>query len=211
MRFKPQDVFFYEEAFLHKSLSLKNNNERLEYLGDAILSAVVAEFLFKKFPDKSEGFLTQMRTKIVNNEQLNEFAIELEIDKYIKANLNKDEICHSVTGKTLEALIGAIYLDKNYYVAKTFIIEKMISKYIDFDELETKVINYKSILIDYAQKEKKSIVFKLLSERIEDKTKLYKVCVLIDNNIMGETEHYSKKKAERIVAEIAYRKLSSKI
>ncbi len=207
--FKPQDVFLYKQVFQHKSISLTDSNERLEFLGDAVLSSVVAEYLYSIFPQKAEGFLTQMRAKIVNKDQLNNLAVELGIDKLIKANLNKSEIYHSITGNALEALIGAIYLDKGYKTVSKFIINRLIKKYIDLEELKDKVINYKSVLIEYVQKERKNLKFILAEEILGNKIRTYKIHVLIDDIIMGEATNISKKKAESKAAEIAFKKITT--
>lgn len=206
----PCNVDLYRLALQHKSVSATENNERLEFIGDAVLGSIIAVYLFKKFPDSDEGFLTQMRTKIVNNEQLNLFSVKLGLDKQISANLNKNELYFSVTAKSLEALIGAIYLDHGYKYVKKFIVQKLIDQFINLNELQTKIISFKSMLVEYAQKEKKNLQFKLVDEQIIDKEKKYLVHVIIDEVVLGEAEHYSKKKAEEIAAEIAYNKLFAK-
>ncbi|MBK7028181.1 MAG: ribonuclease III [Bacteroidales bacterium] len=160
----------YKLAFRHKSLAkeLTNgtrvSNERLEYLGDAILSAVVADYLFKIFPIKGEGFLTEMRSRIVSRASLNKLSQKLGLDKLIQVSTEGNNVYKSMNGDAFEALIGAIYLDKGYQFTRRIIIEKIILQHFDLDELENNDTNYKSRLIEWAQREKHSVEFIQVSE-----------------------------------------------
>ena len=158
--FTPNNLALYNLAFSHKASAeehasgIKLSNERLEYLGDAILGAVVADLLFKKFPFKEEGFLTEMRSRIVNREHLNKLAMKIGVDHFM-ANNNSVKT-RSVYGNAFEALIGAIYLDQGYSVTQRFIIHRIIQHHVDMDELENLDANFKSKLINWAQRERKA-------------------------------------------------------
>ena len=161
--FYPGNIAIYKLAFKHKSASdnyredsAGGSNERLEYLGDAILGAVVAHYLFKRFPYKEEGFLTEMRSKIVSRAHLNKLSVKLGLDKFIQSNNVRDS--KSIHGDTFEALTGAIYIDKGYDYAKEFILNRVMKYHIDIDELEATEVNYKGKLIDWSQKEKRKVI-----------------------------------------------------
>lgn len=185
---------------------VKDSNERLEFLGDAILSAVVADFLFKKFPYKDEGFLTKMRSKIVSRTQLNQLAVKLGLRELIESSMDKGGKNVAINGDAFEALIGAIYLDKGYKTANKFILTRIIQNHIDIDEVETKENDFKSKMIEWAQKEKKEIKFRFEEDTTEQEKK-YLVQLIIDNEVMGEGLHFSKKRAEQIAAEGACTRL----
>ncbi|MFH1321038.1 MAG: ribonuclease III [Bacteroidota bacterium] len=208
--FYPDNITIYKLAFRHKSdrqMNLQegeenkeaNDNERLEYLGDAVLSASVAYFLFRKFPFKNEGFLTEMRSKIVSRTNLNKLALILGLDKFINSNIRTGG--KSIYGNAFEAFVGAIYIDKGYKYAEEFILNRVIKYHIDIDELEEMEVNYKGKLIDWAQKEKREFEFEVIREAGKGYNKKYCVQVLIDNKYLGKGEGATKKMAEQRAAE----------
>lgn len=210
--FIPRNTTLYELALRHKSVAndvkkgVKNSNERLEFLGDAVLGAVVAEVLFKKFPFKDEGFLTEMRSKIVNRMHLNQLSQKLGIAEMIDYNvriINQKHKNSSLFGDAFEALIGAVYLDKGYAFTKRFIIHRIITPHVDIDYLEQIESNFKSKLLEWAQKEGKEILFELLQDKSVGASKLFKVRVLVDGEEMGIGQDFNKKNAEKNAAEKA--------
>jgi ribonuclease-3 len=211
--FYPENIFLYKLAFRHKSVAeetfngVKISNERLEYLGDAILSAVIADFLFKKFPFKDEGFLTEMRAKIVSRTQLNNLSYKLGIDQLIYCNKEVKSHNRSMNGDAFEAFIGAIYIDKGYNFTKKIIINRIINYHINIDELENKELNFKSKLIEWSQKEKKSVEFILKDEIGEGFNKQHVIEVFVDNKPVAVGMDFSIKKAEQNAAEKAYNQL----
>lgn len=212
--FYPNNLSVYKLAFSHRSSAeehpsgLKLSNERLEYLGDAVLGAVVAEMLFKKFPFKEEGFLTEMRSKIVNRENLNKLALKLGIDHYMNGSIDPAAKNRSVYGDAFEALIGAVYIDKGYEVARKLILHRFIKHHIDVEELELLEKNFKSKLINWGQRERKNVVFEFLEEVDNGGKRLLRVRVLVDGVELSRGEDYSKKRAEQIAAERACEILS---
>jgi ribonuclease-3 len=214
--FYPGNVFLYTLAFRHKSVAeevqdgVKNSNERLEYLGDAILSSVVAEYLFKTFPYKDEGFLTKMRSKMVSRAQLNSLAVKLGISELINATKDKGSQPKSLNGDAFEALIGAIYLDKGYNFTKKIIINRIYKPLIDIDELEQKETNYKSRLIEWSQKEKIKIEFKHSTESGKNTKSLHCIDLYIDGKVVAKSKDFSIKGAEQSAAEKACLKICYK-
>lgn len=210
----PKKLYLYELAFLHKSFQessskYKFTNERLEYLGDAVLSAVVGEYLFKKYPYKDEGFLTKMRSKIVKRKTLNEVAQKMGLDK-ILGEYSVGKVSNSMAGNALEAVVGAIYLDNDYAKTKRFIVKNILRNQIDINLLENTDDNYKSQLLEWAQKNGKSVVYAL-----DDKEKLngrdfFKISLIIDNKKISESNAYNKKAAEQKASSIAIKKLKIK-
>ncbi len=180
------------------------SNERLEFLGDAILGAVIADLLFRRFPFRDEGFLTEMRSRIVSREHLKTLALKIGIDEYIKIN-SAPGMFRSMYGDAFEALIGAIYIDKGYKKAQQFIVDRIIKLHADLNEIEELELNFKSKIINWAQKEKKSLVFEMLEEEMSGK--LIKVRLMIDDKEVSRGEDFVKKKAEQIAAEKAYKSL----
>jgi len=205
--FYPNNLAVYKLAFSHRSSAeehpsgLKLSNERLEYLGDAILGAVVAELLFKRFPFKEEGFLTEMRSKIVNREHLNKLALKLGIDHYMNGSIDPAAKNRSVYGDAFEALIGAVYIDKGYEVTRKLILHRFIRHHIDVEELEVLEKNFKSKLINWGQRERKNVEFELIEEVENNGKRLLRVRVLVDGKEMAKGEDYSKKRAEQIAAQ----------
>jgi len=210
--FIPNSILYYQKALTHKSVSLKNkeglvvSNERLEFLGDSILDSIISDYLFNQYKRKDEGFLTQMRSKLVNRKSLNEIAGSLKLHKYIKVN-NISIENNNVLGNAFEALIGAIYLDKGYNFTRLFLINRVIIKYYDFNFLETVDTNFKSRLLEYTQKHKKAILFETREESSTERGKqMFIATVLIDSNTICEANGSSKKEAEQNAAKIALRK-----
>lgn len=206
----PHNIALYHLAFSHRSTAkemtngMKHTNERLEYLGDAVLGAVVADLLFKKFPFRDEGFLTEMRSRIVSREHLKQLAFKLGIDQFIKKNAGP-EAFRSMHGDALEALIGAVYIDRGYNKAKHFILERIINHHVDIEEIESTDINFKSRLLNWGQRNKHIILFETIEENKADK--LIKVRLLIDGNETATAMDFVKKKAEQVAAQKACEQL----
>lgn len=207
--FYPSNIELYKQAFRHSSVAkevkdgVKDSNERLEFLGDAVLSVVIADYLFKLFPYKDEGFLTKLRSKIVSRSTLNNLAVKLGLDKMLESTLDKKPKNFSANGNAFEAFIGAVYLDKGYTAAQNFILNRIVRLHIDMDETEKKETDFKSKIVEWAQKERKVLKFNLIEETGERENKQYHVEVLIDNEPKASALHYSKKRAEQISAEKA--------
>ena len=208
--FYPKSIDIYKQAFRHRSVCKdKNlaNNERLEFLGDAILSAVIAEYLFKRFPFRDEGFLTKMRSKIVSRNQLNQLAKKLGINMLLEKSGDNGMRNSSVNGDAFEALIGAIFIDKGFASAHNFILNRVVKPHLDLDEIEQKETDFKSKLIEYAQKEKVPFEFRVIDEIGNGQEKQFSVEVLVNNAVKGKGLHFSKKRAEQIAAEEAVNSL----
>ncbi|MCD4666077.1 MAG: ribonuclease III [Bacteroidales bacterium] len=207
------NIFLYQLAFRHKSASikivngLKLSNERLEYLGDAVLSSIIADYLFKKFPYKDEGFLTEMRSRIVSRAQLNKLSIKLGISKLVKSELMWSNLSKSLHGDAFEAFVGALYLDKGYKFSKKIIINRVIEIHFDIDKLEREDTNFKSQLIEWSQKEKIPVEFKVVDEVGNGFGKQYIVDILVDGKVYGNSRDYSIKGAEQLAAGKAIEKL----
>jgi len=185
------------------------NNERLEFLGDAILDAIIADYLFKTFPLRDEGFLTEMRSKIVSRVQLNKLSQKLGMETLIKLNPNSSNHYRSFQGDAFEALIGAIYLDKGYRFTKRVLLDRIIKQYFNIDELINHEMNYKSRMIEWAQKEKKQLLFQVVEEIGTGYKKLYVVEIIVDELPVGKGQDYSIKGAEQLAAEKAWISLNS--
>ena len=214
--FRPENIFLYDLAFCHRSAAVKINsktkisNERLEYLGDAILSAIVAEYLFKKFPLKDEGFLTQMRSKIVSREQLNKLVAKLGIEQFIRVG-NEHFAPKNLYGDTFEALVGAIYLDKGYSVCKKVIINRIIKMHYDIDELISTHINYKSLLLEWSQYEKNKVEFHHSLLFLKNRKKQYKVEVIINDIHYASAIDDTIRGAEKLAAEKTWKMLDETV
>lgn len=202
--FLPGKVGLYELAFIHKSASLTDsdgnpvNYERLEYLGDAVLGVIIAEFLYRRFPDRNEGFLTKMRSKIVNGEHLSLLTQQLELNQLIDNRLQNEQANRHILGDTFEALIGAIYLDKGYQRTRRFVLKRVIGRFVDLAELEKNETNFKSQLIEWAQKNRKEITFYTDIEPY-DPTRFLSF-VSIGDTLFGSGNGVSKKEAEQNAA-----------
>ena len=204
--FYPKNISLYELAFRHSSVAkeiskgVKNSNERLEYLGDSVIGSIISDFLFKKFPYKDEGFLTKVRAKLVSRRMHNQLSLSLGLDKFV--SLNDQKLAKrptSINGDAYEAFIGAIYLDKGYKVAQQFVLSKVLNIHIDIDEVIEKEVDFKSKIIEWAQKEKKE--FKFITEKNDNN--LFETSLLIDNKQISTAENISKKRTEQMVAEQA--------
>ena len=212
----PTNLSLYQLATRHSSIARKNSkgikesNERLEYLGDAILGAAVADYLFKKFPYKEEGFLTEIRSRIVNRESLNNLGRKLGLENVIEYDqANKGKLSHkSLYGDTLEAIIGAVYLDKGYEFCKRFIWKKLLIPYFDLDEIVHSIINYKSRIIEWAQKENKEIKFDIIEVKSQKHYKEFTALVYIDDEPQGRGHGFNKKKAEQDAAQKTFELLN---
>lgn len=212
--FYPENVHLYEQAFLHKSSSIESgdgkwlNNERLEFLGDAILDAVVADILYKSFQNKREGFLTNTRSKIVQRETLNRVAVELGLDKMIVYSAKLSSHNNHMYGNALEALIGAIYLDQGYQACYQFVQEVMIKKYINLEIIARKEVNFKSSLIEWSQKNKLEITFDLIESFVDnDGNPVFQTGVILSDTQIGVGIGYSKKESQQCAAKMAIKKL----
>ena len=213
--FLPGKLELYELATTHKSacVSLPDgtslNNERLEYLGDAILNAITADYLYDQFPGSDEGFLTQLRSKIVKRKELNRLAYLLGISQIIILNKNQHQDKINILGNALEAIIGAVYLDKGYYKAKKFVISKILVKHLDLERLSRKESDFKSRIIEWAQKNKKEISF--LSEESSEggRNTVFISRVILQDQELGSGTGYSKKDAEQRAAEEALEKITN--
>lgn len=208
--FTPARLSLFKTAFYHKSMTNetpgKATNERLEYLGDAILSTIVAEYLFKKYPNKDEGFLTKMRSKIVKRQTLNEIADNMGLD-VILSEYSMGKMSNSMLGNALEALVGAIYIEFGYEKTKNYVIKNILMKYLDINDLETKDDNHKSQLLEWCQKHGKDINFATLSKFKLDKRDCFKVAIVIDGVEISTAEDFNKKAAEQTAANRAIEKL----
>jgi ribonuclease-3 len=194
----------YELAFIHKSASLSDskgnplNYERLEYLGDAVLGVIIAEFLYREYPDRNEGFLTKMRSKIVNGDHLSQLTQQMGLSKLLDSPIQNEQANRHILGDTFEALIGAIYLDKGYRKTRRFVLRKVVRKHIDLVELEKNETNFKSQLIEWAQKNRKEITFYTDIEPY-DPTHFISF-VSIGETLFGSGNGVSKKEAEQNAA-----------
>ena len=208
--FTPGKVVLYKAALTHRSVrdTADENNERLEYLGDAILSGIVADFLFKKYPYKEEGFLTEMRSKMVNRNKLNEIAIKMGIKKVTFFNKFDNSLKMSqIFGNTLEALVGAVYLDKGFDKTKKWVLEVIIIPHLFMEDLENLEINNKNKLYGWANKYGKNLEFETLDEKIEGGRRLFTIGAMVDGVCLAEGKAYNKKDASQIASSIAITKL----
>lgn len=213
--FSPGNIALYHQAFSHSSVSAKKgidgavSNERLEFLGDAVLGAIVAEYIFKIYPYKDEGFLTQLRSKIVNGQSLKNLALKFGFNHFLKTSLSKDEKAKSSAyGDAFEAFIGAAYIDKGYDKTKKFVIKKIIKLHVDVEELVNTNEDYKSQLQIYCQKNKLKLEYRLMEEKKDGANKLYAVQVFINDKPHIIFENYSKKVAEQKAAQLTLEELT---
>jgi len=204
---KPLNISLYKLAFSHSSLAktndsgYKESNERLEFLGDAILGSIVAEYLFKKYPFKDEGFLTEMRSRIVNRESLNLLGRKIGLANIVAFDAqSKARSPKSIYGNALEALVGAVYLDRGYIFCNKFIIKKLLIPHFDLDELINTDTNHKSKIIEWAQRENKTVAFDIINIKTVGNHKEFTANVLIGKEMMGEGFGSNKKKAEQAAA-----------
>ncbi|MEI6949192.1 ribonuclease III [Paraflavisolibacter sp. H34] len=208
--FTPGDTTLYKIALTHRSVkeTSDENNERLEYLGDAILSAIIADYLFKRYPYKEEGFLTEMRSKMVNRQQLNDIAIKMGLKKITVFNKSDGSLKVSqIFGNTLEALVGAVYLDKGYLKTSRWVSEHIIIPHMFVDDLEILEINHKNKLYGWANKNGKQLEFETINEQMEGGRRLFTVAAVVNGQIIAQGRGFNKKDASQIAAQLAVEKL----
>jgi ribonuclease III len=208
--FFPRELSLYITALSHRSVreGADENNERLEFLGDAVLSSIVAHYLFMKYPYKGEGFLTEMRSKMVNRQQLNDIGVKMGLKKITIYNKQDSSLKISqIFGNTLEALIGAVYLDKGYSKTQQWVEKYIISTHMFIDDLEGVEINIKNKLYGWANKNGKILEFDTLSEKFENGRRLFTIGALVDKELIAEGKGYNKKDASQIAAQLAVEKL----
>jgi len=210
--FVPGNLRLYRMAFRHRSVAVelkngtKNSNERLEFLGDAILGSVVAEILFKMYPYKDEGFLTEMRSKIVSRANLNQLAKRLGLDEHIEYDnrmIGHNNKQGSLLGDTFEAMIGAVYMDKGYNFTRKFLINRIIKPHIDIHTLELTETNFKSKIIEWCQRHGKDISFEIIANEEGENSKLFTIQISVDGENCAIGRDYNKKNAEKLAAEKA--------
>ncbi len=214
--YKPKDLFYYQKAFTHSSAKKEFNGkaynyERLEFLGDAFIDTVVSAFLYEEAPQKDEGYLTKMRSKIVSRNNLNTVGKNLELITFVDSNISKRKFGDNIYGNIYEAFVGAVYLDKGYLACEKFILKTLIEPYVNITQLEGKITSYKSVLIEWCQKNKKSIFFDINEEEAKEKIKHFSVKLCIDDKLISKGRATSKKKAEEIAAKRAYYTFQSSI
>ena len=207
---KSGNVLLYRTALSHRSVkeTADENNERLEYLGDAILSAIVADYLFKRYPYKGEGFLTEMRSKMVNRQQLNDIALKMGLRKLTFYNKFDNALKGSqIFGNSLEALVGAVYLDKGYLKTHNWVLRQIVIPHMFVDDLELIDINLKNKLIGWANKNGKALSFELAEERMEGSRRLFTINAMLDGELLAMGKGYNKKDASQVAAQVAVEKL----
>lgn len=200
----------YRTAMSHRSVkeTPDENNERLEYLGDAVLSAIVADYLFKRYPYKGEGFLTEMRSKMVNRQQLNDIALKMGLRKLTFYNKFDNALKGSqIFGNTLEALVGAVYLDKGYNKTHNWVLKQIVIPHMFVDDLEAIDINLKNKLIGWANKNGKTLIFELAEERMEGSRRLFTINAMLDGELLAMGKGFNKKDASQVAAQVAVEKL----
>lgn len=216
--FYPNKIEFYQLAMLHRSVAIPTDNgislsnERLEFLGDAVFNSVVTDILYRRYENKSEGFLSNTRSKIVKRESLNKLALELGIDKMmnVSKNLNNNEQRTNLYGNALEALMGAIYLDQGYKKCKLFVEKRLIKHFIDIDKLVSNELNFKSLLIEWCQKNHLQFKFVLIQDEIvESNNHVFHTELIIDNKTVARATGISKKKSEQNASQIALQEIKS--
>lgn len=207
---KPGNESLYKTALSHRSVKEgpEENNERLEYLGDAVLSAIVADYLFKRYPYKGEGFLTEMRSKMVNRQQLNDIALKIGLKKLTMYNKFDSSLKGSqIFGNTLEALVGAVYLDKGYKRTHKWVLQRIVMPHLFVDDLEQIDINLKNKLIGWASKNGKSLEFETVEEKMENGRRVFTIAAVLDGETMAQGKGFNKKDASQIAAQLAIEKL----
>ena len=212
--FYPRNIRLYEQALLHKSTAVRSekgrplNNERLEFLGDAILDAIVGDIVYQHFEGKREGFLTNTRSKIVQRETLNKLAVEIGLDKLIKYSTRSSSHNSYMYGNAFEAFIGAIYLDRGYECCKQFMERRIIEPYNDLDKLSRKEVNFKSKLIEWSQKNKMEVSFELIEQSLDkENNPVFQTEVRIEGILGGSGTGYSKKESQQNAAQMTLKKI----
>ena len=212
--FFPRNIKVYQQALLHKSISMRSekgrpiNNERLEFLGDAIVDAIVGDIVYRHFEGRREGFLTNTRSKIVQRETLNKLAVEIGLDKLVKYSTRSSSHNSYMYGNAFEAFIGAIYLDQGYDRCKQFMEEKIFKNYIDLDKMSRKEVNFKSKLIEWSQKNKMEVSFELIEQFLDEEyNPMFHTEVRIEGISAGTGTGYSKKESQQNAAQMALKKI----
>jgi ribonuclease-3 len=212
--FRPGNLKLYEIAFIHRSATFtmpdgkKINNERLEYLGDAVLDAILSDYLFGKFPDATEGFMTKIRSRIVNRDILNQLSISMGINNILISNISSVQPTKNLYGDALEALIGSVFLDKGFRKTKKLFIRNVLNKYLDLDLIISTDNDYKSLVFEWVQKHKSNLIFTYNEEYDFNKKKsVFSTTLIIDKEEMGEGHGSSKKEAEQEAASQAWKRL----
>ncbi len=213
--FTPSNLGIFKLAFSHKSNPSDKayaiqNNERLEFLGDAILGTIVAEYLFKKYPNANEGFLTKMRSKIVKRNTLNKIGDKMGLDMLLQ-EYSQTRLSRSMLGNAVEALVGAVYLEKGYLKTKRFVVRKILRNYVDVHELESYDDNYKSQLLEWCQKNGQTVSYKLVARYKFEKRDRFKVAVMVDGKKLATADDFNKKSAEQMASEKALLNLGIKV
>ena len=213
--FKPGNLRLYELAFIHRSASftlpngIKVNNERLEFLGDAILDAILSDLLFSKFPDAPEGFLTKIRSRIVNREVLNHLALSMGIDAIVVSNINSGHTTKNLYGNAFEALIGAVFVDKGFRKTKKLFIKKVLKKYLDLDQIVNTDTDYKSLVFEWVQKKKANLIFTYNEEYdFKIKKSVFTTTLCINRKEIAKGQGMSKKEAEQEASSLAWKRIT---
>ena len=215
--FKPSNLNFYKKAFTHRSANIIDekgnpfNYERLEFLGDAMLGSVIASFLYKEAPTGDEGYLTKTRSKIVSREHLNELGRDFNLIQFVDSKVAPSHFGENIHGNIFEAFIGAVYLDKGFLYCEKFIEKKIIKPYVDLAKLDGKITSYKSLLIEWCQKEKKTFHFDFFEDNGVEGQKFFSVKLFIDDKVVAKARATSKKKAEEKASQRAYFVFQEKI
>jgi ribonuclease-3 len=214
--FRPGEILIYEAAFIHRSASFtlphgqKINNERLEFLGDSVLDTILSEFLFKKYPEANEGSMTKIRARIVNRDGLNQLAISMGIDKLLVSNIGNTQPTRHLYGDALEALIGAIFIDKGFRKTRKFIINHILEKYLDLKEIMIKDNDFKSLVFEWVQKKKLPLSFSYHEDYDAYQRKpRFTTTLYIDKTEYGSGQGNSKKEAEQEASAKAWERISS--
>lgn len=207
--YKPKEVHYYKKAFTHSSFKKivdgkPFNYERLEFLGDAIIDTIISAFLYNISPLENEGYLTKMRSKIVSRINLNKLGKDLDLLKHVSSTVSQDKFGDNIYGNIYEALVGAVFLDKGYLVCEKFVNKTLVAPNVDIERLEGKITSYKSVLIEWCQKNKEEIKFQILEELTREKIKHFTVQLFINNKLISKGRATSKKKAEEIASRRAY-------
>ncbi|MGS2763381.1 ribonuclease III [Sinomicrobium sp. M5D2P9] len=215
--FNPRHLDIYKKAFTHRSANKRDsqgnpvNYERLEFLGDTMLSTIISYHLFKEVPSGDEGYLTKMRSKVVSREHLNELGKDLSLITYVDSKISKDSFGENIHGNLFEALLGAIYLDRGYKYCEKFIYRKVIEPYVDIERLEGKIISYKSFIIEWCQKKKNTFRYEVYEDSGNESIKHFSVKLFIDGKVISKGRATSKKKAEEQASKRAYYALQDKM
>ncbi len=215
--FKPKNIEIFKKAFLHRSANKKDeqgnpmNYERLEFLGDSMLGTIISKHLYNEVPLGDEGYLTKMRSKIVSRDHLNELGKDLNLIQFVESRIPKSHFGENIHGNVFEALVGAIYLDRGYKYCDKFISKRVIKPYVDIEQLEGKVISYKSLVIEWCQKQKKPFNYNVYEDTGNDSHKHFAVKLSIGDSIVAKARATSKKKAEERASKRAFFALQDKI